>query len=210
MTSVCHKAKHSILRSLTGKRSIHSYDITLKSNSHIFSDESDEENAEERKKKEKENRRKKKQEEAAALKQTKKPRRHRVKGRRYYDSDHDADESELASESEIIGMLSNEIIALMPSKELNDFFLSIISVPDQIMDAFTIPKEKTKTLPVRGKRMSRVLSESFDEEVPSPKKRKDDSSLLKTILSQGSGSGKGMNFFAHTSRAKCFHETIFK
>ena len=70
----------------------------------FFSDESDEENAEERKKKEKENRRKKKQEEAAALKQTKKPRRHRLKGRRYYDSDHDADESELASESEIIGM----------------------------------------------------------------------------------------------------------
>ena len=69
---------------------------------------------------------------------------------------------------------------------------SSFSVPDQIMDAFTIPKEKTKSLPIRSKRGSRALSESFDEEVPSPKKRKDDSSLLKTILSQGSGSGKGM------------------
>jgi len=92
------------------------------------SDESDEENAEERKKKEKENRRKKKQEEAQ-----KKPRRHRIRGRRYYnDSDHDADESELASESEVI-------------------------MPD--FEAFTVPTEKNKIMPNRSKRNSKVLSE---------------------------------------------------
>ena len=59
------------------------------------SEEEDEENEEERKKKEKENRRKKKQEEAKGKK-----RKHRVKGRRYYNDSDDADESELASETE--------------------------------------------------------------------------------------------------------------
>ena len=128
------------------------------------SDESDEENAEERKKKEKENRRKKKQEEAAAQKQ-KKPRKHRIRGRRYYnDSDHDADESELASESEVI-------------------------VPEQMIEAFTMPKEKSRILPARAKRNSNVFTDSpISTEEPSPKKRKEESSsLLKTILSQGSG-----------------------
>eukprot|EP00093_Oithona_nana_P009346 09346.XXX_223833_222253_1 [CDS] Oithona nana genome sequencing. len=59
------------------------------------SEDEDEENDEERKKKEKENRRKKKQEEARGKK-----RKHRVKGRRYFNDSDDADESELASESE--------------------------------------------------------------------------------------------------------------
>jgi len=131
------------------------------------SDESDEENAEERKKKEKENRRKKKQEEAQ-----KKPRRHRIRGRRYYnDSDHDADESELASESEVI-------------------------MPD--FEAFTVPTEKNKIMPNRSKRNSKVLSEpslsETTEEQPLAKKQKDDTSLLKTILSQGSGGRTQVSF----------------
>lgn len=134
------------------------------------SDESDEENAEERKKKEKENRRKKKQEEAAQ--KQKKPRRHRIRGRRYYnDSDHDADESELASESEVI-------------------------MPD--FEAFTVPTEKNKIMPNRSKRNSKVLLEpSIPEEAteePLAKKQKDDTSLLKTILSQGSGGRTQVSF----------------
>ena len=64
----------------------------------IFDSDSDEdeENEEERKKKEKENRKRKKKQEETKNKK----RKHRIKGRRYFIDSDDADESELASESE--------------------------------------------------------------------------------------------------------------
>jgi hypothetical protein len=138
------------------------------------SEDEQQENAAERKKKEKENRRSKKKLEAEN--KTIKKRKHRVRGRRYFNDSDDADESELASESETF---------ILPDKMLE------VLRPEAAAGA-----GGTRIQPMRQKRNSRnlvesPLTDSSSEMMPPVAKRSKDqsSSLLKSLLSQSGTAG---------------------
>jgi len=137
------------------------------------SDEEDSEDDREQKRKEKENRRKKKQDQDT---KADKRRKHRLKGRMYYNDSDDADESELASEPESSNIAENILLQTLNANA------------EHTMPAV---RPATRTLPIsRQKRYSNVLTESPQTAQDSPvvvakKSKPEPESLLKSLLSQG-------------------------
>ena len=167
-------------------------------------DDEDSEDDREQKRKEKENRRKKKQDsqqqiDGKSLKNKK--RKHRIKGRTYYndDSDGDADESELASEPESASNIAESILLETLAGRNSDHHAHVVNPGARPQQP---PGVLRTSLPLRQKRNSKVLSpgsplqgsqQDQDPILVVAKKSKPDQpeSLLKSLLlSQGGASSK--------------------